>query len=219
MKISYPVFFSRARSGHGSSVPARDSAERARPRCRHSSLGSTWTFGPGPASGPRRPSRRDGTAESATTSLTIVSDHGTAGERVDRTCQSPRRRQDADDRDVLERDLPGVQQARHLREADEDHTAGGLDQTHGECRHRLVAGALDDRVQPVGFRCRELIELPGAAHPQRSCERERSFAPSADVHLGVGHIMVPLALLIETNYAPPVALQLAIYLPMTFIVA
>ena len=26
-----------------------------------------------------------------------------------------------------------------------------------------------------------------------------------------------LALLIETNYAPPVALQLAIYLPMTFI--
>jgi uncharacterized protein (DUF983 family) len=33
----------------------------------------------------------------------------------------------------------------------------------------------------------------------------------------VGHIMVPLALLIETNYAPPVALQLAIYLPMTLI--
>jgi uncharacterized protein (DUF983 family) len=29
--------------------------------------------------------------------------------------------------------------------------------------------------------------------------------------------MVPTALLIETNYAPPVALQLAIYLPMTFI--
>ena len=29
----------------------------------------------------------------------------------------------------------------------------------------------------------------------------------------VGHIVVPLALLIETNYAPPVALQLAIYLP------
>ena len=33
----------------------------------------------------------------------------------------------------------------------------------------------------------------------------------------VGHIVVPLALLIETNYAPPVALQLAIYLPMTLI--
>jgi len=31
----------------------------------------------------------------------------------------------------------------------------------------------------------------------------------------VGHILVPLILLIETNYSPPVALQLAIYLPLT----
>lgn len=31
----------------------------------------------------------------------------------------------------------------------------------------------------------------------------------------VGHIVVPVALLIETDYAPPVALQLAIYLPLT----
>jgi uncharacterized protein (DUF983 family) len=31
----------------------------------------------------------------------------------------------------------------------------------------------------------------------------------------VGHIVVPMALMIETNYAPPVALQLAIYLPIT----
>jgi uncharacterized protein (DUF983 family) len=33
----------------------------------------------------------------------------------------------------------------------------------------------------------------------------------------VGHIMVPLALLIETNYSPPVGLQLAIYLPLTLV--
>ena len=33
----------------------------------------------------------------------------------------------------------------------------------------------------------------------------------------VGHIVVPTALMIETNYAPPVALQLAIYLPFTFV--
>ena len=33
----------------------------------------------------------------------------------------------------------------------------------------------------------------------------------------VGHIVVPLALMIETNYSPPLALQLAIYLPLTFI--
>jgi uncharacterized protein (DUF983 family) len=31
----------------------------------------------------------------------------------------------------------------------------------------------------------------------------------------VGHIVVPTALLIETNYSPPIALQLAIYLPVT----
>jgi uncharacterized protein (DUF983 family) len=33
----------------------------------------------------------------------------------------------------------------------------------------------------------------------------------------VGHIVVPLALMIETNYSPPVALQLAIYLPFTLV--
>jgi uncharacterized protein (DUF983 family) len=33
----------------------------------------------------------------------------------------------------------------------------------------------------------------------------------------VGHIVVPTALMIETNYSPPVALQLAIYLPITLI--
>jgi uncharacterized protein (DUF983 family) len=33
----------------------------------------------------------------------------------------------------------------------------------------------------------------------------------------VGHIVVPTALLIETNYSPPVALQLAIYLPLTLV--
>jgi len=33
----------------------------------------------------------------------------------------------------------------------------------------------------------------------------------------VGHIVVPTALLIETNYSPPVGLQLAIYLPVTLV--
>jgi uncharacterized protein (DUF983 family) len=33
----------------------------------------------------------------------------------------------------------------------------------------------------------------------------------------VGHIVVPLALMIETNYSPPVALQLSIYLPLTLV--
>jgi uncharacterized protein (DUF983 family) len=33
----------------------------------------------------------------------------------------------------------------------------------------------------------------------------------------VGHIVVPIALWIETNYSPSVALQLAIYLPITLV--
>ncbi len=33
----------------------------------------------------------------------------------------------------------------------------------------------------------------------------------------VGHIVVPIALAIETSYSPPVALQLAIYLPITLV--
>ncbi|MBS0530672.1 MAG: DUF983 domain-containing protein [Proteobacteria bacterium] len=35
----------------------------------------------------------------------------------------------------------------------------------------------------------------------------------------VGHIVVPLALMIETNYSPPVAFQLAIYLPITLLLS
>ena len=35
----------------------------------------------------------------------------------------------------------------------------------------------------------------------------------------VGHIVVPLVLLIETNYAPPIWLQLAIYLPLTLVLS
>jgi uncharacterized protein (DUF983 family) len=35
----------------------------------------------------------------------------------------------------------------------------------------------------------------------------------------VGHIVVPTALLIESNFAPPVALQLAIYLPLTLVLS
>jgi uncharacterized protein (DUF983 family) len=39
--------------------------------------------------------------------------------------------------------------------------------------------------------------------------------PAYLVIIIMGHIVVPLALVIETNYSPPVALQLSIYLPLT----
>ena len=35
----------------------------------------------------------------------------------------------------------------------------------------------------------------------------------------VGHIVVPIVLMIETNYSPSVALQLAIYLPLTLLLS
>jgi uncharacterized protein (DUF983 family) len=35
----------------------------------------------------------------------------------------------------------------------------------------------------------------------------------------VGHLVVPLSLVIETEYSPPVALQLSIYLPLTLILS
>ena len=35
----------------------------------------------------------------------------------------------------------------------------------------------------------------------------------------VGHIIVPMILWIETDYAPPVALQLSVYLPVTLIMS
>jgi uncharacterized protein (DUF983 family) len=41
--------------------------------------------------------------------------------------------------------------------------------------------------------------------------------PAYLVIIVVGHIVVPVALWVETNYSPPVALQLATYLPITFI--
>ena len=43
--------------------------------------------------------------------------------------------------------------------------------------------------------------------------------PAYLVIVVVGHIVVPAALWIETNYAPAVWLQLAIYLPVTFLMS
>src|SRR4051812_559543 len=43
--------------------------------------------------------------------------------------------------------------------------------------------------------------------------------PAYLVIIIVGHIVVPIALMIETNYSPSVALQLAIYLPVTLLMS
>src|ERR1700722_17580530 len=47
--------------------------------------------------------------------------------------------------------------------------------------------------------------------------RRAAALPDYLVIVIVGPIIVPLALWIETDYAPPVALQLAIYLPLTVV--
>src|SRR3954454_21593756 len=43
--------------------------------------------------------------------------------------------------------------------------------------------------------------------------------PAYLVIIIVGHIVVPIALMIETNYSPSVALQLAIYLPVPLLMS
>jgi uncharacterized protein (DUF983 family) len=43
--------------------------------------------------------------------------------------------------------------------------------------------------------------------------------PAYLVIIIVGHIVVPTALMIETDYSPPVGLQLAIYLPLTLLMS
>ena len=43
--------------------------------------------------------------------------------------------------------------------------------------------------------------------------------PAYLVIIIVGHIVVPMALWIETDYSPPVWLQLAIYLPLTLVLS
>src|ERR1041385_3094905 len=43
--------------------------------------------------------------------------------------------------------------------------------------------------------------------------------PAYLVIIIVGHIVVPLALSIETHFSPPVWLQLAIYLPLTLVLS
>ena len=43
--------------------------------------------------------------------------------------------------------------------------------------------------------------------------------PAYLVIIIVGHIVVPIVLSIETNFAPPVWLQLAVYLPLTLVMS
>jgi uncharacterized protein (DUF983 family) len=43
--------------------------------------------------------------------------------------------------------------------------------------------------------------------------------PAYLVIIIVGHLVVPIALMIETGYSPPVWLQLSIYLPLTIILS
>jgi uncharacterized protein (DUF983 family) len=43
--------------------------------------------------------------------------------------------------------------------------------------------------------------------------------PAYLVIVVVGHIVVPLALAIETSFSPPIAVQMAIYLPLTLILS
>jgi uncharacterized protein (DUF983 family) len=70
-----------------------------------------------------------------------------------------------------------------------------------------------------GFRGRSFLKVDDhcSACGQDFTPHRADDLPAYLVIVIVGHIVVPLALLIETNYSPPVALQLAIYLPLTLV--
>jgi uncharacterized protein (DUF983 family) len=55
-------------------------------------------------------------------------------------------------------------------------------------------------------------------HEDLSHQRADDF-PAYLVILIVGHLLVPIALFIETEYAPPYALQLAVWLPLTLVLS
>lgn len=43
--------------------------------------------------------------------------------------------------------------------------------------------------------------------------------PAYLVIIIVGHILVPIVLMVETNFAPPMAVQLAVWLPLTLVMS
>jgi hypothetical protein len=69
----------------------------------------------------------------------------------------------------------------------------------------------------VHWRCvsaRKRVQIAGAIHG-----RELAAAQENNAWGLIGHIVVRTALLIETDYSPPVELQFAIYLPLTVVFA
>src|ERR1700727_70004 len=91
--------------------------------------------------------------------------------------------------------------------------------------NRDVWQALSRGFRGRGPRCGEGKLFRAFLKPADSCSvcgqdftpHRADDLPAYLVIVIVGHIVVPLALMIETNYSPPVALQLAIYLPLTFV--
>jgi uncharacterized protein (DUF983 family) len=63
-----------------------------------------------------------------------------------------------------------------------------------------------------------VVELCAVCGEDYTHQRADDF-PAYLVIIVVGHIIVPIILGVETEYAPPVWLQLAIYLPVTLILA
>lgn len=78
----------------------------------------------------------------------------------------------------------------------------------GKCSHcgegRLFAGFL------------KVVDRCEACGEEFFHHRADDF-PAYLVIVAVGHIIVPIILAVETAYSPPVALQLAVWLPLTFI--
>ena len=53
----------------------------------------------------------------------------------------------------------------------------------------------------------------------RSASRRADDFPAYIVILIVGHLLVPMVLLVETAYSPPYAVQLAVWLPLALVLS
>ena len=159
---------------------------RGRPRVAVSgrqSLGSTWIFGPGPAADGRSREHRRHAAESDRSRDERARVDSAAGERVDRPGQARRGGEEADCRDILQCNDPGVDGARRPGQADVDHSLAGFDQIE---RHRRQLGGVRGVDDGVVRHAGHLVGGPHALEPQRPGELAGPRRPPDQVHLGPG---------------------------------
>ena len=167
------------RSGVSPSSPT-DPPERIAAQSR----GSTWTLGPGPASGPRCPSSRSGTSSRRDDLAHDRVRHHRARMRTPRSRRSARATPTGCPTAVTSLSARSRVSTRLgvSGEADEHDAAGGLDEPRGRRRARRQARRVDHGVEGVRQR-RTTRACRCAAPPARAPARSDDSRDAGQVHL------------------------------------